>query len=85
MRISGHHYLGSAEVRGHMTSVDADVDGRDDDEAWGLLVMNDFGSPVKPVGYHTKRLNSARMAVTLEWSVLVAIPTAEKVVPAQRW
>ena len=35
--------LGSAEVRGHMTSVDADVDGRDDDEAWGLLVMNDFG------------------------------------------
>ena len=35
--------LGSAEVRGHMTSVDADVDGRDDNEAWGLLVMNDFG------------------------------------------
>ena len=35
--------LGSAEIRGHMTEVDADVDGRDDDEAWGLLVMNDFG------------------------------------------
>ena len=35
--------LGSAEVRGHMTSVDADVEGRDDNEAWGLLVMNDFG------------------------------------------
>ena len=35
--------LGSAEVRGHMTSVDADMEGRDDDEAWGLLVMNDFG------------------------------------------
>ena len=35
--------LGSAEIRGHMTAVDADVDGRDDDEAWGLLVMNDFG------------------------------------------
>ena len=36
--------LGSAEVRGHLTEVDADVDMRDDDEAWGLVVMNDFGS-----------------------------------------
>ena len=36
--------LGSAEIRGHMTEVDADMEGRDDDEAWGLLVMNDFGS-----------------------------------------
>ncbi len=35
--------LGSAEVRGHMTSVDADMKDRDDNEAWGLLVMNDFG------------------------------------------
>ena len=35
--------LGSAEVRGHMTTVDPDVDGHDDNEAWGLLVMNDFG------------------------------------------
>ncbi len=35
--------LGSAEIRGHMTQVDADVDMRDDNEAWGLLVMNDFG------------------------------------------
>ena len=35
--------LGSAEIRGHMTEVDADLDGRDDNEAWGLLVMNDFG------------------------------------------
>ncbi len=35
--------LGSAEVRGHMTSVDADMDNRDDNKAWGLLVMNDFG------------------------------------------
>ena len=35
--------LGSAEVRGHMTSVDTDMDNRDDNEAWGLLVMNDFG------------------------------------------
>ena len=35
--------LGSAEIRGHMTSVDADMEGRDDNEAWGLLVMNDFG------------------------------------------
>ena len=35
--------LGSAEVRGHMTSVDADVEDRDDNKAWGLLVMNDFG------------------------------------------
>ena len=30
--------LGSAEIRGHMTSVDADMEGRDDNEAWGLLV-----------------------------------------------
>ena len=35
--------LGSAEVRGHMTTVDPDVDGHDDNKAWGLLVMNDFG------------------------------------------
>ena len=35
--------LGSAEIRGHMTSVDADMKNHDDDEAWGLLVMNDFG------------------------------------------
>ena len=35
--------LGSAEVRGHVTQVDADVEGRDDNKAWGLLVMNDFG------------------------------------------
>ena len=35
--------LGSAEIRGHVTEVDADMEGRDDDEAWGLLVMNDFG------------------------------------------
>ncbi len=35
--------LGSAEIRGHMTSVDPDVDDYDDNEAWGLLVMNDFG------------------------------------------
>ncbi len=35
--------LGSAEIRGHMTEVDADTDMRGDDEAWGLLVMNDFG------------------------------------------
>ena len=35
--------LGSAEVRGHMTQVDADIEDRDDNKAWGLLVMNDFG------------------------------------------
>ncbi len=35
--------VGSAEIRGHLTDVDADNDMRDDDEAWGLLVMNDFG------------------------------------------
>ena len=35
--------LGSAEVRGHMTTVDPDVSGHDDNKAWGLLVMNDFG------------------------------------------
>ena len=35
--------LGSAEIRGHMTEVDADDSMRDDNEAWGLLVMNDFG------------------------------------------
>ena len=35
--------LGSAEIRGHMTEVDPDDSMRDDDEAWGLLVMNDFG------------------------------------------
>ena len=36
--------LGSAEVRGHMTQVDADtMEDRDDNKAWGLLVMNDFG------------------------------------------
>ena len=36
--------LGSAEVRGYMMEVDADADMRDDNEAWGLMVMNDFGS-----------------------------------------
>ena len=35
--------LGSAEVRGHVTQVDADIEDRDDNKAWGLLVMNDFG------------------------------------------
>ena len=35
--------LGSAEIRGHMTEVNPDDSMRDDDEAWGLLVMNDFG------------------------------------------
>ena len=35
--------LGSAEIRGHMTEVDSDRDDYDDAEAWGLLVMNDFG------------------------------------------
>ena len=35
--------LGSAEIRGHMTEVNPDNSMRDDDEAWGLLVMNDFG------------------------------------------
>lgn len=35
--------LGSAELRGHMTRSDPDMKSRDDNEAWGLLVMNDFG------------------------------------------
>ncbi len=35
--------LGSAEIRGHMTEVDPDDSVRDDNEAWGLLLMNDFG------------------------------------------
>ena len=35
--------LGSAEIRGHVTQVDADMKDRDDNKAWGLLVMNDFG------------------------------------------
>ena len=35
--------VGSAEIRGHMTEVDPDVSMRDDNEAWGLLLMNDFG------------------------------------------
>ncbi len=35
--------VGSAEIRGHMTEVDPDDSMRDDNEAWGLLLMNDFG------------------------------------------
>ncbi len=35
--------LGSAEIRGHMTEVDADNEMMDDDEAWGLAVITDFG------------------------------------------
>ena len=35
--------LGSAEIRGHMTEVDADDEMMDDDEAWGLALITDFG------------------------------------------